>query len=414
METIKRKNKVNTFIAVIIMLAFFICSSESLIVGTNSSQIAWSIYKSVHYIIFIALVIRLIIVKGPIFNISISLILVIISIFGNFIFSSGPNVLSTYLHIIVVIVNAWLITEQFSENLFFDIFEKSIFVMAVYSLIIYVIALIFPSIIKMFPIIKNIAGKEYYCTGLAIISQSGLNSGTLFRSFGVFREPGVYQIFLNIAFCIYLFKFKKNNILKIIVYVLSILSTVSTTGIFAMIVIFIVFTIISNVKNKQIIVTILIAFLILLQYLVNNYDIFHNAITKINNDDDMSTIARLYSLFANLKIWITYPIFGSGMKINSTMFPAIVYQETGQLVADNTNSYMYLLSCFGIIPFIVFIKGLYCASKCMLNNGAIFLLIILLIVLAGENLIYSSFAWIFVFYGLSTTKKHLKISRIRS
>ena len=72
METIKRKNKVNTFIAVIIMLAFFICSSESLIVGTNSSQIAWSIYKSVHYIIFIALVIRLIIVKGPIFNISIS------------------------------------------------------------------------------------------------------------------------------------------------------------------------------------------------------------------------------------------------------------------------------------------------------------------------------------------------------
>ncbi len=386
----------------IVMLLFLICSAESLIVGTNASQIAWAIYTKAHYVILCLLLARLMLVKGVKINKLFPVVLVVLFTFINFIFADGSNVLSTYLHICTVIINAWLIVQQFSFEKFATIFEKAIFVMAVYSLIVYAVALIAPQIIRSLPVIENIAGNRYYCAGLAIISKNGLNSGTLFRSFGIFREPGMYQIFLNISFCIYLFYQKGTSILKIAIYILAVFSTISTTGIAAMLSIFIIFTITSNVRRKWLIVFFLLAAVVLLYSLTSQYDIFLNAITKIENQDDSSTVARLYSIVANLKIWLSYPILGSGMSINSQLFPRLIISATGVDVADNTNTYMYILSCFGVVPFSIFILGLYRASKTIINKGAILLLVVFLMLLAGENLLYSSFAWIFAFYGYAS------------
>lgn len=392
-------SKRETFFSTIIMLLFLICSSESLLVGTNSSQIAWTIYTKAHYVILCLLLARLMLVKGVKIGKLYPVVLVVLIVFINFIFAEGNNVLSTYLHICTVIVNAWLIVQQFSFEKFATVFEKAMFVMAVYSLIVYAVALIAPQIIRSLPVIENIAGNKYYCAGLANISKNGLNSGTLFRSAGIFREPGMYQIFLNISFCIYLFYQKGASIFKIAIYILAVFSTISTTGIAAMLLIFVIFTITSKVRRKWLIVFFLLAAVALLYALTSRYDIFLNAITKIENEDDMSTVARLYSIVANIKIWLSHPILGSGMDTNSRLFPRLIISATGVDVADNTNTYMYILSCFGIVPFLIFIAGLYRTSKTIINKHAILLLVVFLMMLAGENLLYSSFAWIFAFYG---------------
>lgn len=394
-------NRRKTILSTIIMLLFLICSSESLIVGTNSSKIAWVIYTTVHYVILLVLSFRLICLKrtGIKVNLLFSMVTVVFFVIINYIAAEGPNTLSTYMHICTVIINACLIVQQFPFDKFAYVFEKSIFLMAVYSLIVYATGLIVPQIIRSLPVIENIAGNYYYNAGLAIISKNGLDSGTLFRSFGVFREPGMYQIFLNISFMIYLFYQKGTSILKIAFYILAIFSTVSTTGIIAMLLIFVIFTIASKVKRKWLIVFILSSAVVLLYSLTAKYDIFLNAITKIENENDASTIARLYSIVANLKIWFSYPIIGSGMRANSKMFSLIILNATNVAVADNTNTYMYLLSCFGIVPFSVFIYGLYSVSKSIINKHAPLLFVVFLVLLAGENFLYSSFVWIFSFYG---------------
>ena len=394
-------NKRRMILPTIIMLLFFICSSESLIVGTNSSRIAWIIYTTAHYVVFFLLSFRLITVKAIKFNSFIPMLAVVLFILINFLFADGSNKISTYMHICIVIINSWLIVEQFSFDKFVSVFEKAIFVMAIYSLVIYVIALIAPGIIRSLPVIENIEGNHYYSAGLAIISQSGLDSGTLFRSFGVFREPGMYQIFLNLAFCIYLFYQKGSNILKIAVYILAILSTVSTTGIVGMLLIFVIFIITSNVKRKWLIVLLLLGAVGLLYWLISTFDIFSNSMTKLQNEEDASTIARLYSIVANLKIWLSYPLFGSGMSVNSEMFPQLIVNATKEDVVDNTNTYMYILSCFGLVPFFVFMFGLYKVSKKMIKKSAFLLFTVFLVLLAGENFLYSSFAWIFALYGFA-------------
>ena len=392
-------SKRETFFSTIFMLLFLICSSESLLVGTNSSSIAWAIYTKAHYVVLCLLIARLMVVKGIKINKLYPVLLVATFTFINFIFADGHNVLSTYLHICTVIINAWLIVQQFSFEKFATVFEKAMFVMAVYSLIVYAIALMAPQIIRSLPVIENIAGNRYYCAGLAIISKNGLDSGTLFRSFGIFREPGMYQIFLNISFCIYLFYQKGASIFKIALYILAVFSTISTTGIATMLLIFVIFTIASKTRRKWLIVSFLLMAVVLLYSLTSRYDIFLNAVTKIENQDDSSTVARLYSIIANIKIWLSNPILGSGMDLNSQLFPRLIISATGVEVADNTNTYMYILSCFGIVPFSIFIIGLYRASKTIIKKHALLLLVVFLMLLAGENLLYSSFAWIFAFYG---------------
>ena len=396
-------NKQGLFIPTILMLLFFICSSESLTVGTNASSIAWYVYTSIHYIIFFLLTLRLIGTKPKKTHLLLPMIFVVLFIFLNCAFSEGSNKLSTYLHICTVIVNAWLIVKQFSFEKFAVVFERAIFVMAVYSLVIYSIALVAPQAIRALPTIENIAGNHYYNAGLAIISKNGLDSGTLFRSFGVFREPGMYQLFLNISFVLYLFYQKGNKLSKIIVYILTILSTVSTTGIIAMLFIFAIFTISRNMKRKWLIVSLLCSAVFLLFWLSSSYDIFTNAMTKLENEEDASTVARLYSVIANVQIWRNYPFLGSGMSINSELFPQLIYNATRVEVADNTNTYMYILSCFGVVPFGVFIYGLFHISKEIIDRYSILLFAVFLVLLAGENLLYSSFAWIFIFYGIASS-----------
>ena len=392
-------NKQKMLFPTILMLLFFICSAESLIVGTNSAPLAWTIYTNVHYVLFILLGLRFISVKSRKIHLLVPAFLVIFFIVISFAVSDGYNKISTYMHICTVIANAWLIVEQFPFDKFAAVFEKAIFVMAVYSLVVYVIALVAPQIIRILPVIENIAGNRYYTAGLAIISQNGLESGSLFRSFGVFREPGMFQIFLNISFCIYLFYQKESDFRKITVYILTILSTVSTAGIIAMLLVFIIFTIVGDSKRKGLIIMLLIAAVVLLSWLTSTYDVFSNAMNKLENEEDMSTVARLYSVIANFKIWISYPIFGSGMSVNSILFPQIILEETKVEVADSTNTYMYILSCFGIVPFLIFMRGLYRTSKMIISRYAFLLFLVFLVLLAGENFLYSSFAWIFAFYG---------------
>lgn len=392
-------------LAIVFMLLFLICSSETKIVGTNSSAVAWIIYTSIHYILFGLLLVYAFIKKGFKLRLShtaISLILILSIIFFNLIITKGPNTLTTYLHICTIIINACLISYLFDLHKYLDAFEKSIFIIAIYSLIVYAMAYIMPNVIRSFPVIRDIADNEYYWTGLAIVSKKSLENGILLRSSGIFREPGVFQAFLNFSFIIAVFYKKDTRLTKIVIYILTIVSTISSTGIIALLLILILFTLSREVKHRILIIILLSLAVALFYYLSIHYEVFLNSITKLSNDKDPSTIARFYSLVANIRIWLQYPLIGSGMRINSILFPSIILQETSYYVADNTNTYLYLLSCFGVVPFFFFIFGLFRYTKIILRGKfSPLLFLIFLVILGGENFLYSSFYWVFVFYGLS-------------
>lgn len=84
-------------------------------------------------------------------------------------------------------------------------FEKVMFFLAIYSLICFGIANVSTEIVRKFPVMTNIADVEFYCMGLTVFTKYSMIDSFFLRNYGVFREPGVYQMFLNFALCCYLF-----------------------------------------------------------------------------------------------------------------------------------------------------------------------------------------------------------------
>lgn len=393
-----------TFKNCFLMMIMFFMSADSIIVGTNSNELANLISKYIPFVIVSILVCYIIFhkIKFQFLSLIVSFAFTL-GILLTLSFAQGENSLSNSMFHIAILLCGFILSTIIPFDSFFKVFEKTMFFLAVFSLIVFAIASISPSIIKLFPTFINTANDIYYFIGFSVVKSYGLVDTFFLRNFGIFREPGVFQLYINIALCFYLFSGEnKKSYVHIAIYMITIITTTSTSGIFAMLILLLAFIMQRNSQNNQVkrlIVVLIVAVLVFIFSGISDKLMY--SMLKISDMSNASTLSRVGSLYANFDMLYSHPFIGIGQAKQMEEFPTLVAKYTGAYSVDNTNTILYVFSCYGFSLGILFLIGCirFARKFCYTKLGWIIITAFILMLLSSENIIYSYSAYILMMYG---------------
>jgi len=315
------------------------------------------------------------------------------------------------------IVNFVIISILFESIFFFTIVKpkdfiiiyiKSMVILSLYSLImIYLTPQLFPSIISLFPIRYNPGGFAVIDYGLSF-QYVGLVS----RNTGLFREMGIYSIYLNFSLFFMLFsgfESKYKNI-SILIIILTILSTLSTSGLFTMVLLIGAYLLNLNKHNlkatMKLVVLLIIIAIVLSTLMPISRMYFQDSLNKFLNKGS-SYYGRVGSIFANIEAWKVSPIIGLGytksIEISEGFYS---YSE----VLHNTSTTTTFLSMYGII-FTVLISApiIFYVYSLNLNTFSKILIILgLFLSLNSQRLFLDSLMYFLTYSFILLTIKHQK------
>lgn len=274
--------------------------------------------------------------------------------------------------------------------------------LALYSLIAhYVLLFVFPNLISIFPIRTNSVGFPVHDFIFAFRYVSSISRNT-----GLFREMGVYAIYLD--FALYYMLFENHNMKYIIVksgiLVITVLSTLSTPGIIGMVLILAagIFQMLESrcIKNwklaGKIILVILLAVVGVLVFFPISRGYIIQAMMKLVQRES-SYYGRTGSMEANLRVWASHPFFGTA------------YEHSIQLANDyygysevlhNTSSNSSLLAMYGVFYCLVLYRYPV-ANMAKKNISIISKLVVgiaLFMLLECQYMILDSLFWILMWY----------------
>jgi hypothetical protein len=228
------------------------------------------------------------------------------------------------------------------------------------------------------------------------------------RNQGLFWEPGVLQVFLNILFFMEAFVFKKSK--KWLLFTaLVILTSYSTTGL-ALLLIQVVVYLKNEVKNNKFIL-LLVLILIVPVYMVFNVNIDE----KIYGEGEFSFQKRLFDLTQPVFIALDHPLTGIGLDIDqfqqvregfyinsnlNDMFRQLGIQQKLEITSKgSTNSVMYMLAGMGFPTAILFVFMLF--KQNIVTEKKKFFFFIVLVSVMSEPLLFKPFFFLFLISGFS-------------
>lgn len=225
------------------------------------------------------------------------------------------------------------------------------------------------------------------------------------RLYGLFWEPGIYQIYLNIFLILQLNKYKEK--LWILAAILSIILTISTTGyvILSIILLHELFKKVYMTKNRYTVIAVLAVAAIGLGY---GYKIVSDNISnKISGENQGSFFARQADVIAGLTIAYENPLIGIGANTErfKQMRSQIAWQGelTGSQTKDsgNTNGLVGLMYVWGIPLAVWYLWGV-CRQK-IISGSKWIMAVLLLLSLNSEPLAMTPFFLLFTYSGLDNT-----------
>lgn len=233
-------------------------------------------------------------------------------------------------------------------------------------------------------IYKNFYGIYYYSTALWV----DVGVFHFYRMASIYWEPGVYAMYLCIAFCYVAFlrEHKRTNGIYIVFIVINILLTVSTTGymILALLLVALWFNkarVVPTERRAAGIVILGAAFLIALSVLIvkknsTNVDVMSDG--KIYNSYDM----RLLDLTVGIRLFLRHPIAGVGY-YNMEEFSELLGYDRGD--SNGIISWMFQMGILGVIFLVIpFIKFYFkclktCFRKKNLINYLVYIIVFILV-----------------------------------
>lgn len=272
----------------------------------------------------------------------------------NFDFSGG------YIYSALVISLSYVLVRKVNLSYFIEAYQKGLLYLSLISLLMIFVP---TQLIQFLPIHENINGVRYYNTYLGAI---GLDSNLL-RISSIFREPGVFALYLFIALLFEFFFVMKPRYAYIFVFSLSIYFTYSTAGIVASFLLIIA----KVIDMKRISANLLIGSFFLISALI--YVLFFTnfeftVFSKFDADDVSysSTLARLASVTVNYEIFLSDPFFGVGIGRYPGLFQNTSYDIYGIFLTSygsSTNSFFSLLAIYGFVPFLIVLFGFLSLSR---------------------------------------------------
>ena len=324
-------------------------------------------------------------------------IILLILIF-NFIFSSSTS-FGNYFTVISLLSVSLLISMYFYSRKIDIVYYlyKVLKYTAIFSLIGFVL-------IQFSPAVKVDIGsddyKVYRVFYLFFYGSSFNFSGfQLLRNQGIFWEPGVLSVYTNILLFLSLFKYKnrKNSILAGIV----IISTFSTSGIFILLfqLIFYFGKTKLSVKNKLILLPVIISLLIFVAYeFLEKKD--------LASEKSISSYGmRTFDLYSGAMVAINNPLLGIGINKEAYLLERNKYlpKEISLIVHQienrgNSNSILQLFFSFGL-PLGLAALYLFFKQDLFSRNKRVFFIIIF-ISLCAEPLLFTPFFMLIISSGL--------------
>ena len=411
-----RINK-TTINAIIILIIMFI-SEDTYIFGTNSnaSFVSASRYLPIGIVIFLLFKIRF---K---FNISankrkIKAYIVMVISFGIICFVNHDNINRISLKFLWITIS-FLLCIMLSFNDFAESYIKAICFVSVSAIVFTGLAYISPSIIRRFPAIINTSNAKIYTCGFAGLFDGVLDRSAI-RTQGIFWEPGVFQMYINLAIALELLYKRRINKKHLYTLIIALLLTFSTTGYIAFAWLVTVYFFVIKSRHKEdiskrfiIIILFFIAAIILFQF-SSIGDMIFGKIYDRTNDNYGSTTVRLAGILVSLKIALSNPIHGIGMSMMKDEFldvSILLRDILGGWTDDNTNTILYQFAAYGIPYGLFFTIGTFKFGNYFANGRKIItitILIMMFILYVGENLQYSFFPYIIVLYGYGWRRDNL-------
>lgn len=389
-----------------LILSLFYFSNDSFVFGVNGDNNFFILQYIFLIIIFTISFFKVLSVK--IINKKLLLIYILFDILLILSLAINNDSPAKYFYQIVIIGISVITVSYNDSNKLLNSLLKVIIFLSCASWIPYLTNIFLPQIANLFPTAINTANWRFHNMIVGVAPYNELYH-SIYRNFSIFREPGVFAVFILLGLILTLFYNNKNNTSSNIKYItiltLTMLSTLSTAGTICYILIILFYFVSKKISKEKIML-----FLILLFgcfYLVNFTDIPNRIMGKMFVENNPSTMSRVNSIKSNLLIFIDNPILGSGWgKIDST------FQETslnlvgsstsyGESSFHNTNTLLRILSTHGIIYFCIYIIGFLKVFNKITNIKIInyILAIIFAIMLSNENLTLNFCIYLLILLG---------------
>lgn len=329
-------------------------------------------------------------------NVYIALLLIVIflTMFFNLDFSFG------YIVQMISLIFGYFFVRKVPFQKFATTYTKVVYYLALLSLILFSLFLLFPQTTNFFTINLNRADTRYINLFFYI------HFVDMFRNTGIFREPGVYIIYLNIAVFIELFFKKTPNRKYLVVFIIAILTTLSTAGFIILGLIGLIYTL--KNKSAKTISQVVFVFILVVSFIIYNFELFETTLLKFETKDSgfSGALARTSSFWIPFNIFVDSPFLGVGLskftdlyEIYSSSMYGIILKSGGH----STNTLMNQLATYGLISATIMSIGFFKLtaffSKSHLLRFLIFIAFLLL--LSNEDIRFSLLFSTLLFYGLN-------------
>lgn len=283
--------------------------------------------------------------------------------------------------------------------------------LAIWSIFTVLMGALANEIINKFPIVSTFQGWDYYCTGFANYPTFAWRS---FRLMGPFREPGVTQIFFNLAITFYLFFNNKIKWITIGVFVLAIVLTFSTTGYFVLAINFGYYWLKRQKESSTMSTVVILIFSLLIVGSILTYTSYSledsMVFSKFYEEDNDSVTSRFGSIVANCELLKLNPILGNGIVTVENLFSKLSYYK-GITSEHNTNTILVQFATFGIVYGTLFVALIWRFSKIISFSiiSRVLVFFMFCLSLSGEDITRCLMLYIILCYG-ADYKQQIKIS----
>lgn len=391
----------------IMYFIIFLCiyfSHDTLMFGTNISESSILIRKIIPFVV-LALLFTFYIyeihfsIEKMLLAFLVGSLPIVSCIFNN---EDFPN----YLYRFTIMLNACLLALLNNKYNIIEKFTRIILFFTVCSLIVFPIYNLFPSISNYFPHVINSGKKNFAIIFFSVVNTEKSNLYGFSRNLGIFREPGVFMVYIIICIIFEIKKDEKMNYKRLMIFILGLLTTGSSAGLISLTFIFIYLIMLKSSFKYKIPTAIFIFVLGIIAY--NNFG--DSAIASkftYGTNSYGSFYARYMSLVGNINIIIKNPIFGCG---RYNLYGIQFTNDNLYKAVDNTNTILIGYAAYGLMYGIITTSGLLKFSKFHENSlfSSLLVFLIFFLTLSNEDMGQSVIYYFMIFYGLFLTKKELK------
>lgn len=398
--------KEDLFIYILVFLIIWI-SDESYLFSTSGIDalitVKWAFFAIIPFVVYVFSRKRHVI--KDIKALAIPIIFLLLSALFN-INSIGWGIMILTLQL----VTAFIISKKIDFPRISFAFSDVMIIICVYSLLIY----LFAFLLEILPTtsIVNIEGREMTMSYGSVF----YSDYVLIRASAIFREPGVFMIFINLAFLLdTFFNYNKIKYSRLIICFLAILSSFSTGGIICFALILIAGFLNNREWKSAILISVLVTIGVFV--IVNSEDIFLMFFKKLSDTDSGSASARLSSIAIPINVWtdsIKNFFFGCGIRNFEAEYIRAgreLYHTTIDPQGLSTNTIFNAFAIFGCGFGLFIIGGFYCFTHRVLVAGRLILFLLFLVfclLFSNENMIYCTTLMVFIMYGLTSSKSTSK------